>query len=286
MKKRVISILLTCAMAACMLAGCGETKESSESSQKSEVKKTEGEKKAETDEKELTTIHILCNNDYNEEIKTEDWEQYEASKVLIADLEEIGIKLELECVPQGELANIVQTRLASGVDVPDIIPEGLDQNAILEYGEAGLILPVNELVYKYDEDGSIRAFYEKYIPGKWQAMTAPDGNLYWFSYISGKTAKAKYDTLRNEEYVKIGGHAPQIRKDWVEAVGEEVKDVYTPDELFTLLKKMYDEDANGNGVSDEIVYLPISSFWELSIDFGLSPYPLAGHYAGAEEVLP
>ena len=42
-------------------------------------------------------------------IKTENWEQYPISQELISDLEEIGIRLELECIDNESFENVVKT---------------------------------------------------------------------------------------------------------------------------------------------------------------------------------
>lgn len=280
MKKRILSLLLTTAMVAGLLSGCGGNGEGKEEESDNPGTVDDGE-----DEQELTTVRILCKNDMSDTVKTEDWEQYPVSQVFIEELEEIGIRLELECISNESVENVFTTRMASGQNMPDLIAYcwiGNGEQDVLEWAESGLVYPVNELLDQYDEDGSIKAFYDEMAPGTWEGSTAADGNVYWFSYLAGDGTTIDRET--GEEYQKVAPYTLSIRKDWVEAVGEEVQEVYTPDELFDILKKMHDEDANGNGVSDEIAYLAIDWFNYTSQPFGLNPGLICETSYGGEEV--
>lgn len=271
MKTKLVSLLLAGVMATGLLLGCGgdgeEQEEVSENGQK------------------LTTVEILCMNDWSESIKTEDWENYPVSQVVIKDLEEIGIHLELECIDNESFANVVNTRMASGQDLPDLIAYcWQDEQNVLDWAESGLVYSVSELLEKYDEDGSIKAFYDEKAPGAWERTTAEDGNVYWFSYLAGASGHTAVDRETGTEYLKANPRAVSIRQDWVEAVGEEVKEVYTPEELYDILKKMQDEDANGNGVPDEIADFSINSFSYISPAFGLNMSLLCGYFQEENEV--
>ena len=86
---------------------------------------------------ELTTIKILCKNDFDSEIKSEDWEKYDVSKVFIAKLEELGIRLELECIDNASFPNVVKTRMAAGVDLPTSSPSlsgGISASEVINGG--------------------------------------------------------------------------------------------------------------------------------------------------------
>jgi len=264
MKKKMLSVLLAMTMICGTLAGCGSTEENKEESKSnapaSEEKKDAEESKEEV--KELTTIKILCNNDFSETVKTEDWEQYPVSQEVIKDLEEIGIKLELECVPGGELNNIVETRLASGVDLPDIISIAFGgEDAPVEWGKNGIICDVAELVEQYDEDGSIIKFYNDMAPGVWESKMTPEGNRYWFSYFVSTVEKIDKET--GDRILMPNAYSLNLRYDWLQKIGEELKPFYTPEEMRDVWKKMRDMDANGNGAADEVVEIDITSFWNV-----------------------
>ena len=148
MKKRILSLLLATAMAAGLLSGCGGNGEGKEEEQDNPGTVDDGE-----DEQELTTVRILCKNDMSDTVKTEDWEQYPVSQVFIEELEEIGIRLELECISNESVENVFTTRMASGQNMPDLIAYcwiGNGEQDVLEWAESGLVYPVNELLEQYD----------------------------------------------------------------------------------------------------------------------------------------
>ena len=66
--------------------------------------------------------------------------------------------------------------MASGVDLPDYISNasGVGQTEIIEWGRNGLVADIAGLMEQYDEDGSVKAFYEKEGYG---SMTAGCGTL-------------------------------------------------------------------------------------------------------------
>lgn len=293
MKKRLLPLLLAGAMTCSILSGCAdsgkEDKKEEQNSQEDSSKEDdqEDDSKDETAEKELTTVKILCKNDFSADIKTENWETANAScEVLIADLEEIGIRLELECIDNESFENVVNTRMASGQDLPDLIAYTWMSDAetkIVEWGESGLVYSINDLLDQYDEDGSIKTFYDEKTPGVWEQNMTEDGTVYWFSYLWNEGTVVDQET--GEEYTYASPRVLSIREDWVEAVGEEMKDVYTPDELLALLKKMRENDANGNGVEDEVLSINIESFDNgIATAFGLSSNLLGGYFENENKV--
>lgn len=304
MKKRVLSLLLAGALTCGLLAGCGSQpagntgdladtgksedagKESSSTEAEAQEQETPESSAEEAGDKELTTVKILCKNDFSAEIKVADWEKYPVSQILVQDLEEIGIRLELECIDNDSIGNVINTRMASGVDLPDLIAYcwiGGGENDVLDWAKNGLVYSVNELLEQYDADGSIRAFYEEKAPGAWEKNAEADGSVWWFTYLAN--AHDVVDKETGKIYEKIDPWTISIRSDWVRALGEEVKEVYTPDEFFDLMMKIRNGDANGNGKQDEIVHLDISGFKNgIAQSFGLTNELLAGYYEGENKV--
>ena len=260
--KRIVSLLLSTAMVLSLCA-CG--------------KKETNNPGSGNNGQELTKIRVLCKNDFDSVTKTEDWEKYDVSKIFIYKLEELGIELELECIDNDAFANVVRTRMAAGVDLPDIVSvafDGLGTHEIIQWGQNGLIVPANDLMEEYDTDGSIAAYWDEKCPGTRASNTANDGNLYWFSYLYRPT---EYSIETGKELPPYTFRTLSIRHDWVEKVGETVQTTYTPDELYDLLKKFQDQDVNGNGLRDECVYVKIDRFDQGGIAdaFGLSTSLLA-----------
>lgn len=227
-------------------------------------------------DEELVTLKILCNNDYSSEIKTEDWKKYAASQELIEELAKRGIAIELECIDRNSFDNVVKTRMAAGVDLPDIIScafVGPGKATIAEWGADGLVVPINEILDKYDEDGSVMAFWNEKSPGTVATNIASDGNLYWFVYLAGGVTYYQDIQATSQGF---NWRTLSIRADWVEKVGETVKLCYSPDELFDLLVKFQEQDVNGNGLKDEVICVGIDDFDEAISDaFWLSKQTIA-----------
>ncbi len=292
MKRKVLSLLLAGAMAMGMLTGCGGSDAAQESGSVQEETGQEAQEEsssqeaAEGEAQDLTTIRILCNNDYSETQKVKDWEDWPVSEVFIKTLEEMGIRLELECIDSSSLGDVIRTRMASGVDMPDIVVSlwsGITEAEILDWAENDLIYCVSDLLEEYDKDGSVKAFYDKYVPSAWNSNTALDGKLYWFSYLYGPSKRIEQES--GTEYTSLGAYTLSVRQDWAEAVGEELQDVYTPEALRDLLKKMNEQDVNGNGVSDEVLNINISGFENgIATAYGLTPYLLGGYYNSDNKV--
>ena len=91
------------------------------------------------EDKECDVIRILCNNDYDANTKLEDWEKYDSSKILIKMLEDVNVKIELECIDRTSLANVVATRMAAGVDMPDMVAYIDSADDVLAWAESGLV---------------------------------------------------------------------------------------------------------------------------------------------------
>jgi putative aldouronate transport system substrate-binding protein len=278
--KRTTALLLTLVLllttAAC---SSGPSAPGSSSGGESASSKTEESSAVQGGEPsgETVTLKILCKNDYSSEIKTADWEQYDVSKTFMGILEELGIQLELECIANDNFPNVLNTRMAAGVDMPDIVAvafdPGITGSDVVDWGKNGLIIPASQLMEEYDEDGSIAAFWDKYAPGTRGAQTAPDGNLYWFAYLYNSGA---FDSDTREPLPSVSFRLPSIREDWVEAAGEKIKLAYTPDELYELLVKIQEADPNGTGAKDEIVNVKIDTFYDnFARGFGLNTSTLA-----------
>ena len=84
-----------------------------------------------------------------------DWNEvgeYSAFKTLQGWLDRAKLDVEWESFPQNEYPVILQTRLASGNDLPDIVKvHTLDDAALLALAEQGLIIPINEIIDKYPQ---------------------------------------------------------------------------------------------------------------------------------------
>ncbi len=226
------------------------------------------------EDEEYDVIRILCNNDYDANTKVENWEKYDSSQIFIKMLEDVNVKIELECIDRTSLANVVATRMSAGVDLPDIISYIDSPDDVLAWAKNGLVYPVSDLLAEYDPDNVIRNFYDERCPGAWEATTAPDGKVYWFSALSKITIRYIETDTTVSPY---NAFTPLFRYAWLEKIGVEYKDFYTPEEVYDILVAMREKDANGNGLQDEVITVNITNFKNgLAIPFGLNQDLLVG----------
>lgn len=236
-------------------------------------------------EEELVTLKVLAKNDYSSEIKTEDWLNYKSSKIFNERIAQFGLKLEFECIDNGSFNDVVTTRMAAQVDMPDIIScafGGPGQSNIVKWGQNGLVIAASDLIEQYDTDNSILTFWEEKCPGTLGTQIAADGKLYWFCYLY---APVTYDINTGAKSSDISGYRTLLlRADWLEKVGVEYKPFWSPDELIDVLVKFQENDVNGSGVKDEVINVSIDGFWNgLAQAFGLGHNTLYDCYTIGEK---
>ncbi|MBE5776916.1 MAG: extracellular solute-binding protein [Clostridiales bacterium] len=226
------------------------------------------------EEKELRTVTILAGAQ-TEPYLTAEYADYEAGKYFDKVIAELGLKIEIEGVDDSSFSDVVSSRIAAGVDLPDVIGSGWWEFDAMSWAENGMILPVSDLLAEYDPENHILDFYNKYCPGAVGANTAPDGKMYWFSYLNNITY---IDPETGNVLPQENARTTMIRKDWLDKAGIEWKDFYTPEELYNIMVKFQEVDVNGNGVKDEVLNLPFDSFQNgVAKAFGLSMRTLAGY---------
>lgn len=148
-----------------------------------------------------------------------------------------NIHLEFDTPPGSNYEEKKNLMLASG-DVPDFFFAGyLTNSDELTYGKQGLLIPLNSLIDEYAPN--IQKMFEEQ-PDTKKSITTPNGNIYALPGVSGDTGTI----------IKLW-----FNKKWMDKLGNPAVPTNT-DELYRLLKRFAEEDANGNGVRDEI---PLSS---------------------------
>jgi putative aldouronate transport system substrate-binding protein len=149
-----------------------------------------------------------------------------------------GVKIIFE-PDRVNYATTMQTRIAAGVDLPDmfVLPDGSDP---IYYGNEGIIIPLNELIEKntiHLKQLLIEAPHVK------KSYTAPDGNMYTLPL------QLNYDVDNLNKYNNI---VLMTRKDWLKKLGLDVPK--TIDDFYNMLKAFKEGDPNGNNEADEIPY--------------------------------
>lgn len=152
-----------------------------------------------------------------------------------------GIKMKYD-VYSSDTELVLQTRLASGVDLPDIVEiPPFDSNiGIQRYSSNGVLIPMTDLIDKHAPN--IKKLFEKY-PNLKAAATSPDGHIYGLPGFWGDINEVVPDWI-------------MIRQDWLSKLNLEMP--RTPDELYGVLKAFYDQDPNGNGEKDEVPLITLN----------------------------
>ncbi|WP_179232975.1 extracellular solute-binding protein [Paenibacillus rigui] len=146
----------------------------------------------------------------------------------LKELSKTNVKVEL--IPHAEFKQKLQLIFASG-EIPDLLQtDGINSTEVAPAIDAGVLLPLNDLIDKYAPN------MKKALPKEaWQYGTvSKDGVIYGIP------------TLEPAPY----GGASFIRKDWLDKLGLPVPK--TLDEFVTVMKAFRDKDPNGNGKQDEL----------------------------------
>ncbi len=257
-QKKVLAVLLASAMVMGALSGCGEKESVNSSSTPSKAQSVETSKtESNADgEKELDVIRVFGMDRYKTfpdgttvyfsdwvsgKVESKLWDQF------CEDLAERGIQLEINLIPEDQYATVIQTQVAAGLDCDWIYLGSLDSKTRYSLIDRGVIVPINEIWENYSEtaDEYFKNGYGKALLGN----TAADGNLYWLGALTVGLYGDHYQGA-------ITGCS--IRKDWLDKLNLPMPT--TTDELFDTLLAFQEQDANGNGLKDEVANVNIESF--------------------------
>lgn len=251
--KKFLSLLLALVMVLGLITGC-----TNNDTPDTTVGSGDSQPNAGTTEtpKELRTISILCVKNKMSmypAMDFENWENNETYQVFTAKLAELGLKLEYEVIEAEQYDEAVKTRLIAGVNLPDIVynPNLSDAEAI-SLGQAGVVLDCMELINTYDADGSILSYMYEVAGTAMPKIVTEDNQMFWFPYVSGRLfVDENGELLENNRGDSV--RCMLVRKDWMDACNIEYKYIYTPEEVYDMLATFRQEDANGNGVQDEVI---------------------------------
>lgn len=193
-------------------------------------------------------LKVLGPVDEGAEIKFSDRESYPIWQKFKEMLEAKNLDISYETVPSDQYNVVIQTRLASANDLPDMVNVSiLGNTAALSLAKQGLFLPINKILEK--GSGAAKKFLDEVAPFVAKLNTAPDGNMYWVSNIE----KITYQGKPCSTCVVV-----LIRKDWLDSLGLSAPT--TADEFTNIMKQFREKDANKNGVADEVLALNPSGF--------------------------
>lgn len=165
-------------------------------------------------------------------------------------LAQADLKIDWEVYPVDTYAMVLQTKLASGVNLPDIVKaHTMNDAALLTLAEDGVILPINEIIDQYSQ-GPAKEAFQKTFPFVEPLTTAEDGNIYWFCNVQNKVCEGNRQA--------DGSFTIQYRRDWADQLG--IPEPTNLEEFTQMLLDFREKDANRNGVQDEILFLDPGSF--------------------------
>ena len=226
---------------------------------------------------EMRKLSVICRAIFNQYWDLKDRHKNLCYQVFEKDLADLGIEIEYDLVDDASIADVVRTRMAAQVDLPDMIADawiGVTETEALNWAQNGLIINLKDAIETYDTDRSIYNFYETKCPGVLASVTAADGGIYWFSYLNSPTYVDDEGNLLTN--FKGAPYSSSIREDWLKNAGLEYSIYMTHEELYESLLKIQEADANGNGAADEVMAIDISGFSNgIARSFGLSMQLLA-----------
>ena len=164
----------------------------------------------------------------------------------------VNLTVEVEAVAQEQYEQVLKTRTATALDLPDLVNlNAMDNSTAIALGKAGVFQNVKPLVEQYD-NGNIAKLQEDYLPSFWGPVELEDGSAYWFPMYY----KITYDQTKAFSSVLV----PLIRQDWLDKVG--LKKPTTAEEFVAAMEAFRSKDANENGKADEVLlYTPGFSYF-------------------------
>lgn len=149
-------------------------------------------------------------------------------------LELFNIAFEYEFLPSENVESVVMTRVAAGVDLPDVISYDFTRAKLIELYDQGIVIGLSDLV-KENAPEIYKRYYEQSFEGLPENCNN-DGEL---------LRVVEYATnIQNLIYV-LG-----VRTDWLDELGMDIPT--TVDEFTEMLRAFRDNDMNGDGQNNEM----------------------------------
>lgn len=245
--QRMSTFVLAALLVAIPLSGCGGSSEKASST--AAVTSNNSSVSASTQAEVKThKLKILGPETGIPNIKFTERDKYLAWQELDKCFKEAGLDIDFEVIPADQYEVTIQTRMASGADLPDFCNiSPIDIATCLNLVDKKMIQPINKIIDQYS-DGTARDFLKKndFIS---KVATAADGNQYWVPNVQEITYNGEpHSTCLTAV----------IRNDWLQKLGIPVPT--NANEFVSALKAFRDKDANGNGVKDEIYVTNDSEF--------------------------
>jgi len=146
----------------------------------------------------------------------------------------LNLKINWEVLPGAQYGPAAQTRLAAGMNLPDVMQIPGSIADAIRYANQGLILKLNPLIDRYGPD--IQQLFREQ-PELQAGIVAPDGSIYY---------------VCNYLLDSPNGRGMIIRKDWIDRLNKPIPE--TTDQWLEILRLFKTTDLNGQGAGSIIPY--------------------------------
>lgn len=234
MKKKLLAALLSTAMVASMLAGCGNSSapadsgnqpaaDSAASSDSGDAADNSGDQAAASNGEVVKLKALACLHSLTQDVDDMEY---------VAEMEaEAGVEIEWELI-RADWDTIKSTRFASG-DIPDILISATNNADYMMYD--GLFLNMADYINEDLTPNIVQLFNEE--PDCKALVTQMDGRIFCVPKFQGKWPKTNTVVFINQE--------------WLNNLNLEMPTTFS--ELKDVLIAFKEQDANGNGdPNDEI----------------------------------
>ena len=243
---RSAALLLLC----CFIAGCG--------TQSRPPAAPTG-----SDGQQVHTIKVLGPFNPAADVLFTEREEYPVWGMFMDLLDKGGVSLDFEVVPRDQYELVVQTRMASATDLPDLVQlTPLDMLTAVNLGKSGIIQDVMPILNRPDAAPAKNYLTENY-DFMFKANTTPEGPMYW---VTAAFKRSYGNDFRSSCQLMT------IRKDWIDLVGMEMPK--TANDFYLALKAFREFDVNGNGIEDEFLHSSVTNFYTgIAQWYGLPAWP-------------
>lgn len=222
---------------------------------------------------DMRTVTIMTPSERRADHPLSRMDEYTCWQVFNGWLQEKNVQLEFDLISPEQYDDTLKMRLAAQLDLADLISFGwgFGDADMMQLVNNGLLVNVLDACEQYDDDGSIWGYLDNLCPVARGLTTAPDGGIYWFVYPFHSKIYHVVDGAAVEyPDQKEAVHSININKDWMDTVGLEYNMFMTPEEFKDALVAFRENDANGNGVADEVFDIDITTFENgIAAAFGL-----------------
>lgn len=252
MKKSKVLTTFLCGVMMLSLAACSNKDSDSSSSSDSTPSTSGSESEVKSDLSEPGVLPIWQGEGTPEIgvlLTQNDWVSDYTDNAYTKWIEEsCNMKLVFEMLPNVDTATVLNTRVASNVEMPDVLCYGLSLETAKSYADAGALLSLTEYYNKgicVNTDAADAAFPNYNIKGN---ITNAEGNIYAIPKIQASPS--------NEVKYKMW-----INQHWLDNLGIKLEDIKTTEDFRNVLTRFKNDDPNGNGQADELAFNTPASSW-------------------------